>query len=400
MPRRSTRIAGALTVALACAAGAAPAAHAAQQPHTAPAAQASALTDTLGSTLGSLLGTSGSERQQLQGLLTQLQSGQAPTAATIGPLQDLLTQLSATPGLPADVQALIAQLAALLGTGPAGQPLDPALLMPVATLLRDLAGTSNVPSDVAALLSSLADLLDGTGATPGLPVDALTLPPALLDRLRELLNALEGGEQPTGALLAPVSDLLDSVAANPEVPDALAALLSQLAGALQGTTGALDPLLANQVEYALNSIAATPGLSPGDRTTIERISTFVSSRGGAAAGTKARAATKRDRAVIKRIRVNKARTRVGVRIACPRSAPSVCATTVTAKLGARKAARGKHVRIAAGRAKVVRLKLVRAARTASVRRGGRLNVRVVTAFGSQRFADGKGVRVKARHRSS
>jgi hypothetical protein len=400
MPRRSTKITGALTVALACAAAAAPAAHAAQQPQPAPAARASALTDTLGTTLGNLLGTSGSERQQLQGLLTQLQSGQAPTGATIGPLQDLLTQLSATPGLPTDVQALIAQLAALLGTGPAGQPIDPALLMPVTTLLRDLAGTSDVPADVMALLNNLADLLDGSGATPGLPIDALTLPPALLDRLRELLNALEGGEQPTGALLAPVRDLLDSVAADPALPDALAALLSQLAGSLESTTGALDPLLANQVESALNSIAATPGLAPGDRTTIERISTFVSSRGGSAAGAKARTATKRDRAVIKRIRVNKARTRVGVRIACPRSAPSTCATTVTAKLGTRKAARGKHVRIAAGRAKVVRLKLVRTARTASVRRGGRLNVRVVTAFGSQRFTDGKGVRVKARHRSS
>lgn len=399
MRRRSTRIAGALTVALTCAAGAAPAAHAAEQPQAAPAAQASALTDTLGTTLSNLLGGSGAERQQLQGLLTQLQSGQAPTGATLAPLQDLLTQLATTPGLPADVQALIAQLAALLGTGPAGQPLDPALLSPVATAVRNLAGTSGVPSDVAALLNNVADLLDGDGAAPGLPVDALTLPPELLDRLRDLLNALERGQQPTGTLLEPVRDLLDSAAATPGLPAELAALLSQLAGSLDGTSGALDPLVADQVGYALDSIASTRGLSPGQRTTIERISTFVSSRGGTTAGARARTATKRDRAVIKRIRVNKARTRVGVRIACPRSAPSTCATTVTAKLGERKAARGKHVRIAAGHAKVVRLKMVRAARTASVRQGGRLNVRVVTAFGAQRFASAKAVKVKARPRS-
>jgi hypothetical protein len=396
MRRRSTRIAGALTVALACAAGAAPAASAAQQPQPAPTAQASAVTDTLGTALSGLLGGSGPERQQLQGLLAQLQAGQAPTGATLAPLQDLLAQLSTTPGLPADVQALIAQLAAVLGAGPAGQPLDPTLLLPVTTLLRDLAGASGVPSDAAALLNQVADLLDGDGAAAGLPVDALALPPALLDRLRDLLQALERGQQPSGTALAPVGDLLDSVAATPALPDPLAALLSQLAGALDGTSGSLDPLLADQVGYALDSIASTPGLSSGDRTTIERISTFVTSRGGSAAGAKARAATKRDRAVIKRIRVNGARTRVGVRIACPRSAPSACATTVTAKLGTRKAARGKHVRVAAGRAKVVRLKLVRAARTASVRHGGRLHVRVVTAFGAQRFASTKAVKVKAR----
>ncbi|HEV7774420.1 MAG TPA: hypothetical protein VGO48_14160 [Conexibacter sp.] len=396
MRRRSTRIAGALTVALACTAAAAPMAQAAHPADTAPAAPASALTDTLGTTLGNLLG-SGSERQQLQDLLTQLQSGQAPTGAQVAPLQDLLIQLAATPALPADVQALIAQLAGLLGSGPAGEPLDPALLMPVATLLRDLAGTSGVPADASALLKEIADLLDGSGAAPGLPVDALTLPPALIDSLRELLNALEQGQQPTGTLLAPVGDLLDTAAATPQLPESLAALLSQLADALEGTSGSLDPLLADQVSYALDSIASTPGLSPGQSTTIERISTFVSTRTGASAGAKARTATKRDRAVIKRIRVNKARTRVGVRIACPSSAPTTCATTVTAKLGTRKAARGKHVRIAAGRAKLVRLKIVSAARTASVRQGGRLRVRVVTAFGSQRFAATKAVKLKARH---
>jgi hypothetical protein len=182
------------------------------------------------------------------------------------------------------------------------------------------------------------------------------------------------------------------------LPDPLAALLGQLANGVDGTSGSLDPLLADQVGSALDSIASTRGLSPGQRTTIERISTFVSSRSGSTVPAKARTATKRDRAVIKRVRVNKARTRVGVRIACPQSAPSTCATTVTAKLGAHKAARGKHVRIATGHAKVVRLTLARAARAASVRQGGRLSVRVVTAFGSQRFASTKAVKVKARHR--
>jgi hypothetical protein len=380
-----------LTAALACAALAAPLA----QAETRPTADASA-TVTLGPTLDGLLGTD-AERQSLQDLLVRLQSGQAATSATLAPLQDVLAQLAATPGLPPDVQTLIAQLAALLGSGPAGQPLDRALLMPVATLLRDLAGSSGVPADAADLLTDLADLLDGDGSVAGLPIDALALPPALVERLGDLLTALERGEQPTGTALAPVRDLLDEVAATPGLPASLSSLLSGLGDSLDSTSGEIDPLIADQVAYALDTIASTPGLSSGERATIERIATFVSSRSGTpTAG--ARRATKRDRAIIKRIRVNRARTRIGIRIACPRSAPATCATTVTAKLGTRKAARGKHVRIGAGHSKVVRLQVVRRARAVSANRGGRLRVRVVTAFGRQRFASTKAVKVKARNR--
>lgn len=386
---RHRRIAMTLGAALACAALAAPAAQAAEPP----GARAS-VSVTLGSALDGLLGT-GAEQQPLQNVLGLLQSGQAPTGATLAPVQDLLLQLAATPALPPDVQALLVQVAALLGSQPAGQPLDPALLLPVATLLRDLAGSSGVPDGAAQLLNDLADLLDGSGAAPGLPIDALSLPADLVERLNDLLTALEGGQAPTGTALEPVGELLDTVAANPAVPDTVSALMSGLADSLRGTTGELDPLLANQVDTVLRTVAATPGLSPGERTTIERISTFVVTRSGASGGS-GRAATKRDRAVIKRIRVNRARTRAGVRIACPRSAPAACATTVTAKLAGRKAARGKHVRIAPGRSKVVRLRLVRAARTASAEHGGTLRVRVVTAFPGKRFASGKAVKLKAR----
>lgn len=390
MRRRSMRLAGALASALVCAMAAAPSAQAA------PSADASA-TATLGASLSGLLDAG--QQQELQGLAAQLQSGQAPTGAALAPVQDLLVQLAATPSLPPDVQALVAQIAALLGGAPAGEALDPSALAPAATLLRDLAGTSGVPADAAALLDQLADALDGSGAAPGLPVDALSLPPGLVAQLRDLLDALERGGTPTGTALAPVGELLDEVAATPGLPPASSGLLTSLADSLRGTTGELDPLVADQVAGALDSIASTSGLTPGQRTTIERISTLiVRSSGGAAGGARARTATKRDRAVIRRIRVNDARTRVGIRVACPRSAPATCATTVTARLDGRKAARGKHVRIAAGRSKVVRLRLAHAARTASARHGGRLRVRVATAFGAQRFADAKTVRVRARHR--
>lgn len=392
MRRRSGKIGATLLAGIACCAAAAPTAQAAQQ-QPAPSARASALTDTLGTTLGGLLGNG--QQQQLQGLLAQLQSGQAPTGSVLAPLQTLLTQLAATPGLPDATQALIAQVAALLASTPAGQPLDASLLAPVTTLLRDLAGTSGVPSDVGALLTNLADLLGGGGATPGLPVDALALPSQLVAQLEALLRTLVNGQQPTGAVLAPVGELLDSVAATPDLPAAVSDLLSGLADQLRSTTGALDPLLADQLQGALGAIAATPGLSPGTSTTIERIATQIGQQGaGGAATARRRAATKRDRAVIKRIRVNRARTRISVRIACPRSAPAACATVVRASLAGHKAAQGKRARIGAGHAKVVRLRVVRAARTASARHGGRLRVRVVTAFGAQRFAAAKAVRVR------
>ena len=391
MRRHPRRIATTLTAALACAALAAPVAHADDQT----TAEASA-TVAFGATLDGLLGGDAGQ-QPLHDLLARLQGGQAPTGATLAPLQDVLLHLAATPGLPADVQTLIAQLAALLGSQPAGEPLDPALLEPVATLLRNLGGTSGVPSDVATLLNGLADLLDGDGTASPLPVDALALPPALVDRLGNLLRELEQGGQPTGTALEPVSDLLDAVAATPQLPKQLSGLMGGISDSLRRTGGELDPLIADQTRYALSSIARTPGLSPSERTTIERIATFVSP-GGAGSTAGARRVTKRDRAVIKRIRVNRARTRVGIRIACPRSAPRTCATKVTAKLAGRKAANGKRVRIAAGRSKVVRLRMLPAARTASARHGGRLRVRVETAFGSQRFASAKAVKLKPRHR--
>ena len=255
-----------------------------------------------------------------------------------------------------------------------------------------------MPADVTTLLNGLADLLDGDGSPEALPVAALSLPPALIDRLGELLDRLERGQQPTGTALAPVGDVLDSVAATPGLPAPLSGLLSGLGNSLDRSSNSLDPLLARQTRYALESIAATPGLSPSERTTIERIATFVSTSGGSTSAAGSRRASKRDRAVVKRIRVNRARTRVGVRIACPRSAPAACATTVTAKLAGSRAVRGKRVRIGVGRSKVVRLRLLPAARTASVERGGKLRVRVVTAFGGQRFASEKAARVKARDR--
>jgi hypothetical protein len=301
----------------------------------------------------------------------------------------------------------VQQVTGLLGSGRAGDPLPANVLMPVSQLLRDLAGTQGVPAELATLLSQLADTLGGNGSVGGLPVDGLSLPPTLIDQLDDVLSQLENGGRPTARLLAPVGALLDQVAGTPGLPNELSSLLGQLGDSLESTVGVLDPLLTSQLSVALRTIAGTPGLSRDSRTTIERIATLLggsqsaagggsSSGGNTTAATRAaRVATARDRAVIKRVSVNRARTRIAVRIACPKSAPASCATAVTAKLGGHKAAQGKHVRIGAGRAKVVRLRMASTARTSSVQHGGRLRVRVTTSFGTRRFAVAKALRLKA-----
>ncbi len=359
MRRRSRMVAGALTAALACAAGAAPSAAAAPPP------------------------------------------AQAAAGGLLEPVHDALYDVADTPGLPPETQELVRRVADLLAT-PTGQPLDPSLLAPVEQLLRDLAATPELSPALADVLTDLADVIGGAGGaggTPGLPVEALEVVPQTIDELDQLLTSLSDGAAPTGTLLEPVARLFDEVAATPSLAAPLPELLRELAGLIRGTTGELDPLLANQVERVLSTVAETRGLTPEQRTIIERTATLIGQAGASrAASRRAVIATKRDRAVVKRIRVNRARTRIAVRIACPRRAPATCATRVSATLAGRKAANPKRVRIAAGRSKVVRLRMVRAARAANARQGGRLRVRAVTRFGTRSFADAKAVRVSARRR--
>lgn len=366
----------------------------------APAAHAAGLLDGLGGGSGGGLlgGLLGSQQQPLRSLLALLQGGQMPTADLLDPLQTLLDQLASGAGLPAGTQDLVEQLRTLLASGAAGDSLPASVLMPVAALLRDLAGTDGVPSEMTTLLEQIADALDGDGTVAGLPIADLSLPTALITRLDDALRQLEHGDEPTGQLLQPVADLLGEVAASDGLPPATAQLFDQLSNALDGTVGALDPLLRSQVTLALRTIAGTPGVSSSTSTTLERIVTLLGSSdraSNAAAGSRPRTATVRDRAVIKRVRVNRARTRIGVRIACPRNAPATCATRVSASFAGRKAATGKRVRIAPGHAKRVRLRMLRTARSSSVAHGGRLRVRVTTSFGSRRFAVAKTVRLLA-----
>lgn len=359
----------------------------------------------LGQLLGTLLGSG--QQAQLQQLIGLLQGGTRATPDVLSPLTSILTSLGAAQGLPGGTQALVQELTSLLNAGRAGVPLDPSLLAPVSGLLRQLAATQGLPAAASTLLNQLADLLSNSGA--GLPIGSLPLDTGSLAGLQSVLGNLLRGQQPTGALLAPIIPLLRQVAATPGVPPALSSLINQLIDTIQRTTGALDPLVTSQLSSVLSLIGNTPGVSRETRTIIERTTTALSTQtqtggdgpGGGSGGTTGgsggttggggkttpggRRATARDRAVVKRVTVNGKRTVASVRVACPRSAPATCVTTVGATLRGARAAAATRVRVSAGGSKVVKLRISRAARRTLRNSGGTLSVSATTAFGTQRF---------------
>ncbi len=358
----------------------------------------------LGQLLGNLLGTS--QQAQLQQLLGILQGGQSATPQVLAPLTDILTRLGAAQGLPADTQQLVGQLTALLQQGGANDPLGAGLLAPVSDLLRQLAATRGLPAVAAQLLDQLADVLDGGGGA-GLPIGNLPLDPGLLGGIQSVLDGLLRGQRPTSELLAPIVPLLRELSATPGIPPAIRSLVDQLIDTLQRTTGALDPLVTSQLATVLSLIGNTPGVNTETRSLIERTTTAlrtaaqsggpVGGGGGGGGGTTApgrRRATARDRAVVKRVTLNGRRTVASVRIACPRSAPATCVTTVSAKLRGKRAVAAKRARVGAGKSKVVRLRVTKAATRALRRSGGKLTVTATTQFGAQRFSAGGAVTVK------
>lgn len=335
---------------------------------------------------GDLLGTQ--ERERLQLILDLLGDGQEGDAFT--QLRALLEHVAATPGLAPGTRALIEDVAALLGGDGAGQ-LPPALLAPVATLLHGLAGVEDLPPAAATLLDRLGDEL-GSAQVPGLPLDALTLDPSAVAGVEDVLDALGAGAAATGETLAPLVPLLQQVASTAGLPAPLGELADQLANTVGETSGPLDPLAGDQLAAFLRSIANTAGVPGPTRTTIVRTANAIEGSAGSSAAAK-RPATARDRAVIAGVRLNRAHTVARVRIACPRGAPAVCATRVSATLGTRKAATAKRVRVAPGKRKLVRLKLVRTARASIATRGGWLRVKAVTTFGQRRFAAKRSLRL-------
>lgn len=342
--------------------------------------------DTL---LRDLLGTQ--EQERLLSILGLLGDGQQTTA--FAQLRALLDHVAATPGLSPQTKALIEDVAALLGDGTAA--VGPALLAPVAALLHGLADVEDLPPATATLLDDLGDAL-GSAQVPGLPLDRLTLDPGVVADVEGVLSALGAGAGATGETLAPLVPLLEQLASTVGLPAPLANLADQLANTIGETSGPLDALTAGQLATLLRSIGNTAGVPGSTRTIIIRTANAIDGPGsaGSTGVSPKRAATAADRARIAGVRLNRARTVARVRIVCPRSAPAVCATKVSATLGTRgSAATAKRVRVAPGKRKLVRLRLVRSARSSIATQGGWLRVKAVTTFGTRRYAAKRSLRI-------
>jgi hypothetical protein len=382
MRRIPSRVAGVLAV-LASALALAPAVSGAAEP------QANAALEVqvdLGVPLGDVLGDAG--QGQLDNVLGLLGDGSDPTASLLMPVRTLLDQVADTDGLPPDVSELIHRVAALLGTD--GEPIDPGVLAPVVTLLRDLADTEGVPGEAAALLDQLADALSST-ALPGLPLNELTLPPEAIDAIAAVEDALAGGAPATGDVLAPLTPVLDQVASTlGDTP--LGDLVGSLADTLRGTTGPLDDVTGGQLATILNSIGGTRGVPQPTATSLGNIATAVAPR------TAARSASRDDKALIVGLRLNRAHTIARVRLSCPRRSPATCATRVSATLRGSGAAKAKRVRLAPGKHKLVRLRIVRPARASIARSGGWLRVKAVTTFDSRHFTAKRALRLPSPHK--
>lgn len=404
--------AGVSIAVLATSAIAPPAIAAAQAPSPSEYETRGLLDDLLGNVgdlLGGLLG--GSQQNQLTALIQQLTAlgGANPTGDTLRPLTDLLTQLGGAQGLPLDTRQLIDQITGLLNAGGGDVPLDDGLLAPVANLVRQLAATEGVPDAAANLLNQVADLLSSRDA--GLPLDSLDLLPSVIDGLNRALIGLErAGGTPTADLLQPLIPLLDQVARTAGLPVPLRELINQVIDLLRNATGALDPLLSTQVSTILDLIGNTPGVSRETRTVIERTTQILNNstpgaggqggsggQGGQGGGSNGggtgtggtglsvrRAATARDKAVIKRVAVNRQKTVTSVRIACPSGAPAVCSTTLRAAV-AGKSSKTATTRIGQGKSKLVKLKLTKKATRQLKRRGGKVTVVATTKFGTKSF---------------
>jgi len=423
MSRFPRSAAGVSIAVLATSAIAPPAIAAAQAPSPAEYQTRGLLDDLLGNVGGLLGGLLGSSQQnQLTALIQQLTGlgGTNPSADLLRPLTDLLNQLGGAQGLPLDTRQLIDQVTGLLEGG-GSTPLDDGLLAPVANLLRQLAATDGLPDAAGSLLTQLADLLSSRDA--GLPLDDLDLLPSVIDGLNRALSGLtSAGGRPTAELLQPLIPLLQQVADTAGVPVPLRDLINQVIDLLRSTTGALDPLLSTQISTILDLIGNTPGVSRETRTVIERTTTILNNatpgaggQGGAGGGggqgggstggtgtgggtggtglTVRRAATARDKAVIKRVGVNRKKTIASVRIACPSGAPAVCSTSLRAAVRGR-SSKTVSTRIGQGRSKLVKLRLTKAATRQLTRRGGKVTVVATTRFGTKSFSAKATVSVK------
>jgi hypothetical protein len=302
-------------------------------------------------------------------------------------LVDVLTTLTTNPTAvlsPATIQTVLDGLVGL-ADGAAADVLE--LLAPetVAGLLGGVLGTvtelaqgatgtaTPATAEVEAALGELQALLVGGPPTTQEGIDALT---SILGHVSTLLGLPE-------ILALPVVDdlVLTLKALGGSLPAPLADAVTGVLDAVAGPTPAgVDPVLA----AALGLLGLAAGRTPAPAT----------SPPGSATPAAGPTTTKVPRARIASVRLNRARTRVTVRIACPASAPAAgCRVITSVKLRGKAAKVSRRVTVRRGATRTLKAKVPAALAKRVRRSGGRVLVRVGTS-GSGSGAVAKTVRVR------
>lgn len=321
------------------------------------------------------------ELAPLTGLLQTLATGGAPTDLTA--VTALLSQVNAQ--LPAGAQQLpIASLLTQLQTGGAPTALELATL---GDLLQQIAATPGVPAELAALVNPIAATLGATGGLTGLPATG--------SGLDGLLGLVQGGALPTGDALAPVlalltsvskqlpvgeqtaiTDLIASLGANPSA-EALAPL-GELLQLLAGAPGVPAPL-----SMTLTQLGASLGAIPKPAATTAAAPAATTKAAPVAAAAIPAAATALPagpKAAIKGVRVDKKRTKLTVTLKCP-AGKGACTSIVYALRGAKLATAAQTLSIPAGTTVSRSFKLNAASRKAAKVKGFRVTVNALGTGG-------------------
>lgn len=365
-------------------------------------AQASAtprgLLDGLGGIIGGVVGGLTSILNGLLGpaqlapltqLTASLTPGTTPSAQTLAPLTSLVSGVAGNASVPADLRSQASGVLDILNTGTA-TPLSTDSLNKVTGLLGSLALTQGLSSAQVSALNGVVAAIQSTvgSVVGGLPIVGGVVPGAggapvgtgLVNSLSDLAALLAAGQIPTGSALGPVTALLREVAAG--VPEPLKSTITQLADAIDATTGQLTEDLLGPLTTVLGQIAATPGVAPGVASQLGPLATSLQrASSGTTPGTTTKAKTTYATAKMSKVKVDRKRGKIVVDLSCT-SLAFKCAAILTPMRGKTAAGKSVIVLIPAGGTATRKLSLSKAALRLMKRKAVKFSVTGVNQRGT------------------
>jgi hypothetical protein len=308
---------------------------------------------SLTSVLNGLLGTA--QLAPLTSLTSSLTPGVTPSAQTLAPLTPLVQGVAGNAATPAALKTQAAGVLAILNSG-SSTPLSPDALGQVTGLLGTLSLTNGLSAGQVSTLDGLVAALQNSigSATGGLPIiggvtgtGGQPVGTTLVTSLTDLAAMLAAGQVPTGLSLAPVTALLREVAAS--VPEPLSSTITQLADAIDATTGQLGADLLGPLATVIGQIAGTAGVSPAAAAQLAPLAASLqrASSGAPLTTPKPAAKTVYSAAKMSKLRVDRKKGKLVVNLECT-SVLNKCAAILTPLRGKSSAAKASIVMIPAG----------------------------------------------------